>query len=215
MITELSTYAQNVYIFVSKTHDNQDENVKETANGENYYTSLHNPIREMVFGKKIKPTDVAPVIERYDWTSGTVYQEFYNKSNTIFTVEAGSTEQSMFVYTSGGNVYKCIDNNGAANSTVEPTHTDLTPREESDGYKWKYMFSVPSGSKFITTEYIPVVANSTVQTNVTAGIDRVFLKNGGKNYTSTTNGSVQSTITSSRFIIENKSITNSIVTGKH
>ena len=209
MVTELSTYAQNVYIFVSKTHDNQDENVKELANSENYYTSIHNPIREMVFGKKIMPTDVAPVIRRYNWVSGTVYQEFFNKSNTIFTVEAGSTEQSMFIYTSGGNVYKCIDNNSSANSTVEPTHTDLTPREESDGYKWKYMYSVPSGSKFITTDHIPVVANSTVQTNVTAGIDRVFLQNGGKNYTSTTNGSVQSTITSSRFIIENKSIANS------
>jgi len=93
MVTELATYAQNVYIFVSKTHDNQDENVKELANSENYYTSIHNPIREMVFGKKIKPGDVSPVIERYDWVSGTVYQEFYNKYNTIFTVESGSTEQ--------------------------------------------------------------------------------------------------------------------------
>lgn len=209
MITELSTYSQNVYIFVSKTHDYQDENTIEPANTENYYTSLHNPIREMVFGKKIKPSDVAPVVDRYDWASGTIYQEFYNQSNTIFTVESGSTEQSMFVYTSGGNVYKCIDNNSAATSTVEPTHTDLTPREESDGYKWKYMYSVPVGSKFITNEYIPVVSNSTIQTSVTAGIDRVFLQSGGKNYTSTTNGSVQSTITSSRFVIENKSIANS------
>tara|TARA_S200002703_G_scaffold2466_2_gene3841 strand:+ start:9231 stop:11123 length:1893 start_codon:yes stop_codon:yes gene_type:complete len=209
MVTELATYAQNVYIFVSKTHDNQDENVKELANTENYYTSIHNPIREMVFGKKIKPGDVSPVIERYDWVSGTVYQEFYNKSNTIFTVESGSTEQSMFIYTAGGNVYKCIDNNSSANSTVEPTHTDLTPREEADGYKWKYMYSVPSGSKFITSEYIPVVANTIVINSATAGIDRIFLQNGGKNYTSTTNGTVQSTITNSRFIIENNSIANS------
>ena len=92
MITELSTYSQNVYIFVSKTHDYQDENTIEPANTENYYTSLHNPIREMVFGKKIKPSDVAPVVDRYDWASGTIYQEFYNQSNTIFTVENGSTE---------------------------------------------------------------------------------------------------------------------------
>ena len=40
MITELSTFTQNVYIFVSKTHDNNNENVKEIANSENYYTSF-------------------------------------------------------------------------------------------------------------------------------------------------------------------------------
>ena len=36
MITELSTYTQNVYIFVSKTQDNDNENIKEIANSENY-----------------------------------------------------------------------------------------------------------------------------------------------------------------------------------
>jgi len=206
MITELSTYTQNVYIFVSKTHDNNDENVKETANTENYYTSIHNPIREMVFGKKILPTDVSPVVERYNWASNTIYQAFYNKSNTLFTVNESDTEKSFFVYTSSGNVYKCIDNNGSSESTVEPSHVDLTPREESDGYLWKYMYSVPSGSKFITDEYIPVVSNTEIGVNSKQSIDRVFLKSGGNNYVEFTNGSVQSVISSSQFIIENKTL---------
>lgn len=206
MITELSTYTQNVYLFVSKTHDNNNENIKEIANSENYYTSIHNPIREMVFGKKILPTDVSPVVERYNWASNTIYQEFYNKSNTLFTVNESDIEKSFFVYTSSGNVYKCIDNNFSSESTVEPSHVDLTPREESDGYLWKYMYSVPSGSKFITDEYIPVVSNTEIGVNTKQGIDRVFLKSGGNNYVEYTNGSVQSTISSSQFIIENKNL---------
>ena len=206
MITELSTYTQNVYLFVSKTHDNNNENIKEIANSENYYTSIHNPIREMVFGKKILPTDVSPVVERYNWASNTIYQAFYNKSNTLFTVNESDIEKSFFVYTSSGNVYKCIDNNSSSESTVEPSHVDLTPREESDGYLWKYMYSVPSGSKFITEEYIPVVSNTEIGVSVRQSIDRVFLKSGGNNYVEYTNGSVQSTISSSQFIIENKNL---------
>ena len=206
MITELSTYTQNVYLFVSKTHDNNNENIKEIANSENYYTSIHNPIREMVFGKKILPTDVSPVVERYNWASNTIYQAFYNKSNTLFTVNESDIEKSFFVFTSSGNVYKCIDNNFSSESTVEPSHVDLTPREESDGYLWKYMYSVPSGSKFITDEYIPVVSNTEIGVNTKQGIDRVFLKSGGNNYVEYTNGSVQSTISSSQFIIENKNL---------
>jgi len=206
MITELSTYTQNVYIFVSKTHDNLDENVVEQANSENYYTSVHAPIKEMVFGKKILPTDVSPVAKRYNWSSGTIYQEFFNNSNTLFTVNDGDTEKSFFVFTSSGNVYKCLDNNQSSQSTVEPSHTDITPREESDGYTWKYMYSVPSGSKFITDEYIPVVANLEVQATTTTGIEKIFLKTGGNNYIESTNGTVQSVVSGSVFIIENKSL---------
>lgn len=206
MITELSTYTQNVYIFVSKTHDNNDENVKEIANSENYYTSIHNPIREMVFGKKILPSDVSPVIKRYDWASNTIYQAYYNKSNTLFTVSESDVEKSFYVYTSSGNVYKCIDNNSSAESTVEPSHVDLTPREESDGYIWKYMYSVPSGSKFVTSEYIPVVSNTEVGVAASQGIDRIFLRSGGNNYVESTNGVVQSSISASQFIIESKNL---------
>ncbi len=206
MITELSTYTQNVYLFVSKTHDNLNENVKEIANTQNYYTSIHNPVREMVFGKKILPTDISPVITRYDWSSNSIYRAFYSSSNTLFTVSNNDSEKSFFVYTSSGNVYKCIDNNSSSISTVEPSHVDLTPREESDGYIWKYMYSVPIASKFITNDFIPVVSNTEVGSSTSQGIERVFLKTGGNNYVEFTNGDIQSVISSSQFVIENKTL---------
>ena len=208
MITELSAYNQNLYVFVSKAHDLSDENLlanNQLANSENYFTSIHNPIKEMIFGKKVKPGDVALVVDRYNWESGTIYQAFYNRSNTLFTVEDSDTEKSFYVY-ANEKVYKCIDNNESSASTVEPSHTDLTPREESDGYKWKYMYTVPIGSKFITDNFIPVVANSTVVTSATAGIDGVFTISGGNNYVETVNGDVQSTVSSSVFVIENKNL---------
>ena len=204
MVTELSTYNQNVYIFVSKTHDNNDENVAEIANTENYYTSIHNPIREMVFGKKILPTDVSPVIARYNWSANNIYQAYSNKSNTLFTISDSDIEKSFYVYTSSGNVYKCIDNNESSFSIIEPSHVDLSPRKESDGYVWKYMYSVPSDSKFITSEFIPVVSNTEVGAASTQGIDRIYLKSGGNNYIESVNGTVVSVVSDSQFIIEPK-----------
>ena len=43
-------------------------------------------------------------------------------------------------------------------SLEEPTHTDLQPRLESDGYIWKYLYTIkPSDiAKFDSVDYIPV-----------------------------------------------------------
>ena len=87
MITELSTYNQNVYIFVSKTHSNSDENVKALANSENYYTSVHNPIREMVFGKKIKPVSLPLKVHGATWLFPCHHQVI--QSTTVCQVQNG------------------------------------------------------------------------------------------------------------------------------
>ena len=61
------------------------------------------------------------------------------------------------------NVYKCLDNNGGAASTVEPTGTSTSILSTGDGYKWKYMYTLSaSTNKFLSTDFMAVATDSTV-----------------------------------------------------
>jgi len=111
--------------------------------------------------KEISSTDVSHAIIRRDWTTGTVYDEYRhnytssNKANSNATTLWAST---FYVMTSDYNVYKCISNNGNANSTAMPTGTDPAIQTTSDSYKWKYMYTVSASDviKFVTSDFIPV-----------------------------------------------------------
>jgi hypothetical protein len=108
--------------------------------------------RNMIAAKRIQSSDVTHAAPRYNWISGTVYSEFDDRDPTLI-------EKQFYVTTTAGNVYKCIDNNNDSVSTVEPTGISLTDLIlTSDGYRWKYMFTLSSGRKlkFLTGDYIPV-----------------------------------------------------------
>jgi hypothetical protein len=84
-----------------------------------------------------------------------------------------------------------MDNNSGANSTVMPEITlgGQLPEnpfiETSDGYKWKYMYTIPNGlkNKFFTDKYMPVIREPIVFENADDGrIDVVQIINGGSGY---------------------------------
>ena len=97
-------------------------------------------------------------------------------------------EAAFYVVTDEYNVYKCLDNNNNARSTVKPTGTALDPFETSDGYIWKFMYNIPINlrNKFYTDEYIPVVSALTNHFYSNGTIDNIFIANRGKDYTSAT-----------------------------
>lgn len=109
------------------------------------------PWMSMIAAKRINASDVSFVVKRYDWTSGTVYAEYSNNSTTQKT-------DRFFVITEDYNVYKCLYNNYGATSTVKPTGTSTSNLVTSDGYVWKYMYTVSSADalKFLTLNYVPV-----------------------------------------------------------
>lgn len=193
---------QALYMFITKTYDNNDELVIETANTSNYKASVFDPLKEMVFGKRIDADNISPVLPRYDWSANTVYQEWSSTSNTVFFESEGGDIDPFFVYTSSGNVYKCIDNNENGESSVEPTHVDTLPRQEADGYSWKYMYTVPSASKFVTSEYIPVVPNTAIVTASDTSIDKIYVENGGNTFVEVSNGSIASFVNTTAFTIQ-------------
>lgn len=72
---------------------------------------------------------------------------------------ADSIESSQFYcVTSDYHVYKCLNNNDGAPSTVKPFSITHKLIELDDGYIWKYLYTIPiaSRNKFMTLTDMPV-----------------------------------------------------------
>jgi hypothetical protein len=151
---------------------------------------------QMMFGKKLLPSNFAPMVKNNQWVSNTVYDMYDNTdenlhSNNNFYVIADPD------YIGGSyNFYKCIDNANGALSTIKPNLVKSTTFETSDGYKWRYITSVTyrQHKLFSTDNYVPVYANSIIAkySNNYAGIDVVKIVNAGSGYIAYNSGTVRS-----------------------
>lgn len=204
--TELTLHNENMYVFLGEAHNRPNESVAPVPNTSNYDDVAIDPSKNMLYGIKVGPSNMNAVIDRHDWASGRTYEAYHNDSNTLFTTTSADDVKPFFIYAATGGVYKCIDNNGGGASTVEPSHVDLTPREESDGYVWKYMYSVDPLSSFISTNYIPVTSNTTVQQNAVESIERITVENAGNTYVEVANGAIQSVTNTTVFAIESPTL---------
>ena len=131
--------------------------------------------RDAVAGRKITSGDVEHVVPRYDWTAGTVYAMYRDTDKTMY-------ERAFYVLTSENNVYKCLNNNKGATSTVEPNGYSTRAFTLSDGYMWKYMYTISLGQadKFLTSSHMPV--RSLANTDASAEGDRqVEIQNAAAN----------------------------------
>jgi hypothetical protein len=148
----------------------------------------------MIGGKKILGYDISHVIRRINWVANTSYTSYDHRNANLYD---GNT--NFYVVTSDYNVYKCIGNNNNSLSTVEPTTINFgSTVETSDGYIWKYMYSISDSDqlRFTTSNYIPVrvlAANDgslqwQVQDNAIEGaIYHIKVANTGTNYSNTSN----------------------------
>ena len=142
-------------------------------------TTYLNSYRESILGiKQITSSDVVRVIPKITWASGKKYDMYrhdYSVTNTSPVTSATRLYDSQFyVVNSEYRVYICI-NNGAIPalniksvvSTQEPLHTSTSPILESDGYMWKYLYTLSPADviKFDSTNYISVPNNWTTSTN--------------------------------------------------
>jgi len=181
------TFVRNVqtnssyYVFAAKhtPYDGGDENVPLPMDTTKTNIDIYN---DMVFGKKVKYNDVTNMIRRYDWTVDTVYDMYDD-------IDENLSEKQFYVSVNAGThtrVYKCLFNNYGAKSTVEPSEPDTSQIETvSDGYIWKYMFSVDefTMNKFSTVDHMPVVVDRTVTNAAVAGaIEVIAVTDAGRGY---------------------------------
>jgi hypothetical protein len=157
-----------------------------------------NTFDDLLAVKKITSSDASFVIPRRNWVTSTVYDyyrhDYGNRitgTTSIQTANSGATtlfDATFYVLTTARNVYKCLDNNGNAASTIEPTGTSTSVLTTADGYKWKYMYtlSATQQANFLSTDFMAVETNSTVSSAVVDGaINIVKIKSAG---TGGTNG---------------------------
>lgn len=110
--------------------------------------------RDFIGARKVDTGSYSHVTLRYDWISGTVYSMYKDTTTDIFD----PNKPTFYVITSQLNVYKCLNNNNAVASTIKPTGFSTLPFTTSDGYVWKYLYTVSLGDydKFMTVTHIPV-----------------------------------------------------------
>ena len=98
---------------------------------------------------------------------------------------------NFYVRNNRDQVFKCLFNGNTSVSTVEPT-IDIDGQlpespfiVTSDGYKWKYMYTIPPGlkQKFFSKEWMPVVSDGAVTAAATDGrLDVINVLWGGSGY---------------------------------
>ena len=118
--------------------------------------------------------DVSLVIPRYNWSSGTFYSAYDD-------TQVGNTN-AYYVINANQQVYMVLRASVSATgtavaSTIEPTgNTTGTPFKTSDGYVWKFMYSISAtdANKFQSANFIPV--KSIPFTNVNSSVAEVEQK---------------------------------------
>ena len=199
-IDTISSFVNNVknsknsyYLFYGKAdswlnvNGQNDDSAVPAANSSiySYEQSIYN---DLVFGKLITSNDITYMVPRYNWISGTVYSAYSQ-------LDANLYDKQFYVITDAYEVYKCIYNNNGGVSTVKPSLTTTSGVfNTSDGYVWKYMFTVESNAntKFTSSTYIPVTPNNDVTNNAVMGsIDYVTVSSSGNNYQAYDTGYLQ------------------------
>ena len=193
-IEDFSESGQSNYIFIGRSHAwTDDTSPPAPANSQSEEIGAY---EDMIALKKVSSTDISHGLVRYDWTSGTKYDEYrdnYSASNTTnVTGVSNFFDGRGYVITDEFKVYKCLktgmSGGSTVNSTVKPTSVDTAnPQVTGDGYMWKFMYSVVASDviKFVTNDFIPVKSIGAKSAVVGSGT------NGGFGSTATDDGSAQ------------------------
>jgi len=119
----------------------------------------------------------------------TYTQNAYSRVENLYPQYANK----FYVRNTRDQVFKCLFNNGGAESTVMP-EIDIGGQlpenpyiQTSDGYRWKYLYTIPSGlkEKFFDSQWMPVIDDEIVsEAAVNGRIDIIDIVNGGTGYVS-------------------------------
>jgi hypothetical protein len=180
------------YCFLAKPlpwDDNENPPVPATD-----LKSIKQIFKNIFVVKQLKTSDISPVIQRIDWTSGVVYNYFRDDVDMFTKDMNGYVTQKFYVKNKYDQVFKCLWNNNGQPSTTEPyfepgTYGANRIFKGADDYKWKFIYTIDTGLKlkFMDNEWIPVAIGSNTPNPLvtTAGIgslDVINVLQGGSGY---------------------------------
>ena len=189
-----------LYVFIGRPQEWDNENAPPTP--VDSFQEFSDTFSDMISLKRVLANDTIQVVRRIDWTPpeqttgglGYVYDMYRHDYSSTKTASSGATklyDADFYVVNSQYQTYKCIyngtspsDTNGKP-STVEPTGTSTSIITTSDGYRWKYLYTIPVGQvlKFFSNDYMPVLADVAVTGDAVGGeIDTVVIQASGTGY---------------------------------
>ena len=160
---EITSRLSRYYYYLGRTLTWEDElNPPYPTDSYAYELASRN---EIITLKEINPTDVAYVIPRHDWSSGTVYDQYDDQYSTevqgvnlisgglsyatapnVYIGSTGSvnwTSSTNYVsgtlISSGANYY-IVTNTGISDVTVAPSHTTGSALNGTATLKWVYVY---------------------------------------------------------------------------
>ena len=175
-VDAVNSSSKKFYVFVGRPqawlpNDNVPPDVDNTLSSE--YKAWY----DITAMKRVNAQDVHLGFRRINWATGVTYTEY--------SPDVDLSTANFYVFTDENKVYKCISNNNNSPSTVKPTHITADVQKLTDGYRWKYMFSLSDSllRKFAVSNYLPIDSNSTVVDNAAKGsIEHLKLISGGTGY---------------------------------
>jgi len=182
-----------LYCFLSQVDPWLDENNPSAPTQDQAY--IKQIFKNMFVAKLITSSNISPVTQRINWTSGTVYDYYQDNVNMFETSPDGLLVRYFYVKNKFDQVFKCLWNNNGGPSLYEPFFqpgnygTNNIFQGAGDGYKWKYLYTIDIGSKqkFLDNDWMPVPVGfnipNPVQSNAGYGdLEVINVTNGGSGY---------------------------------
>lgn len=150
-LSELERNENQYFFFIGRstpwTVDNSPPTFADT------FASEYEVMNNIIGYKKITPESVYFALPRYQWTSGTTYDQY---DDTVDLFDDADPKQ-FYIITDENKIYKCLGNSGGVPSTVKPTEVFSEAFAVSDGYRWKYLASVrESDLPYELSDYLPI-----------------------------------------------------------
>lgn len=150
----------NLYFFVADgvTKDAQANNALKTIKDE------QEVITQIIYGGKMNPPDLIAMIRRINWVSGKVFDRYDSRDPML-------GGKDFYCITPLNRVYKCLDNNGGAPSTEQPSTLTPGPFKTADGYVWTYMYRLSDNqlNDYAVGDYIPMIVDPDVTASAVRG----------------------------------------------
>ncbi|NBP01463.1 MAG: hypothetical protein EBU90_15245 [Proteobacteria bacterium] len=232
-IFSTNSYLETFYCFLAKVDPWPDENVPPVPTQDQ--RNLKKIYKNIFVVKKVGTNNISPVVQRFDWEAGQTYEYYRDDVDMLELDENGFLARRFYVKNRFDQVFKCLWNNNGGVVSDEPyfqpgTYTSNNLYLGTDGYKWKYMYTVDIGAKlkFMDTLWMPIPIGRpgptsqfypTWQTTPagSGNIDVINVTNGGSGYNPIANPVLVSitgdgTGATGTAVVVSNTITNIIVT---
>lgn len=136
---------KDIYFFMGKSDSwGPSDDIKHINPLED---QTYNIYKDLILLYRLNPNNISLGFDRINWESRVF--PMYSKLNA---------NNNIHIITDNYDIYKCVDNNSDSISEIMPTHRTFSIPTESDGYKWKYLYTLNTKdiSLFLSDTKVPI-----------------------------------------------------------